>query len=146
MAHNFLVQPGRWNLEGYWLEKNISLPIQGRTMIVWDKGNWFTMVTKLVFPNSERKEISLQYRGRVDNEARQYSYLLQSSLLGKVEGEGWIGPSSIIQRYLVLGENQRVSGFETFYQVNKEKYHFSSGIMTGHLLNSTMEGILERQS
>ena len=142
MTHSFLVEPAQWNLKGYWLEKNVTLSVEGRTMIVWATGNWFTMVTKLIFPNKEREDISLQYRGRVDSEAKQYTYLLQSSLLGKIEGEGSIGPTSIIQRYWVLGE--RITGFETFYQVNKDKYHFSSGIMTGHLLSSTMEAVIER--
>ncbi|MEM8779226.1 MAG: hypothetical protein AAGF26_10205 [Cyanobacteria bacterium P01_G01_bin.49] len=146
MSHRFLMEAERWTIEGNWLERNeMPDPVKGRTIVVWSKDNWFTMVTKLVFPSSDRPKISFQYRGRLDGEERQYTYVLQQSLLGEVEGEGWIGPDSIIQRYWVLGDGQRRSGFETFYRLNDDTYHFSSGILTGHYLTSTMEAILKRQ-
>lgn len=146
MAHSFLLEAGRWNIDGYWLERNaMPIPVKGRTIIAWSQENWFTMVTKLVFPDSELEEISFQYRGRLDGEERQYTYVLQQSLLGRVEGEGWISPNAIIQRYWVLGDRQRRSGFETFYRVDANTYHFSSGILAGHYLTSTMEAALERQ-
>jgi hypothetical protein len=141
------MESGRWNLEGSWLERNEPpISVKGRTIIAWNQENWFTMVTKLVFPGSEREEISFQYRGRLDGEERQYTYVLQQSLLGRVEGEGWVAPDSIIQRYWVLGDRQRRSGFETFYRIDANTYHLSSGILAGHYLSSTMEAILERQS
>lgn len=115
MTHNFLLEAGRWKIEGTWLERNQKpIIVKGRTLVAWSDDRWFTMVTKLVFPGSEREEISYQYRGRLDEEERQYTYVLQQSLLGQVEGEGWIGPETIIQRYWVLGDRQRRSGFETF--------------------------------
>jgi hypothetical protein len=104
------------------------------------------MVTKLLFPNGEREEISFQYRGHLGAEERQYTYVLQQSLLGQIEGEGWIGSDSIVQRYWVIGDRQRRSGFESFYRINEQTYHLSSGILAGHYLTSTMEAILERQS
>ncbi len=146
MVHNFLMQAGRWTIEGNWLERNeLPMPVKGQTMVAWSQDNWFTMVTKLVFPLNEREAISYQYRGRLDGEERQYTYVLQQSLLGKVEGEGWIAPNSIIQRYWVLSDRQRRSGFETFYRIDKQTYHLSSGILAGHYLTSTMEATLTLQ-
>ncbi len=141
------MEAGRWTLEGHWLERNQSpLLVKGRTLVAWSQDNWFTMVTKLVFPQNEDKEdIAFQYRGRLDGEERQYTYVLQQSQLGRVEGEGWIAQNSIIQRYWVIGDRQRRSGFETFYQINPRTYHLSSGILAGHYLTSTMEALLERQ-
>ena len=140
------MEAGRWNIEGFWLERNQPpIPVKGRTIIAWSQEDWFTMVTKLVFPNSEREEIAFQYRGRLSQEERQYTYVLQQTLLGRVEGEGWIAPDSIIQRYWVLGDRQRRSGFETFFRLNENRYHLASGILAGHYLTSTMEATLERQ-
>ena len=133
-------------MEGNWLERNrLPLPVKGRTIVAWSQDNWFTMVTKLFFPDSERQDISFQYRGRLNSGERQYTYVLQQSLLGQVEGEGWIAPESIIQRYWVLGDSQRRSGFETFYRLDDNTYHLSSGILAGHYLISIMEATLERQ-
>ncbi|QZZ20097.1 hypothetical protein J5X98_22880 [Leptothermofonsia sichuanensis E412] len=146
MAHTFLMQAGRWTLQGSWLERNgAPITVKGKTLVGWSRDDWFTLVTKLVFPGTEREEISLQYRGRMDAGERQYTFVLQHSLLGRVEGEGWVAPESIVQRYWVLGDRQRRSGFETLYRQNDDTYYFSSGIMAGHYLTSTMEAILERQ-
>lgn len=146
MTHSFLLEAGRWTLTGTWIERNqLPIAVRGKTIVAWGQNNWFTMVTKLVFPDSERAEISYQYKGRLDNGERQYTYVLQQSILGRVEGEGWVGPASIIQRYWVLGDRQRRSGFETFYQVNENQYQYSGGILAGHYLTSTIEGTLLRQ-
>ncbi|MGK7944404.1 MAG: hypothetical protein AB4058_08035 [Microcystaceae cyanobacterium] len=146
MAHSFLIAAGRWTLEGYWLERSqMPMIVQGRTLVAWSRDNWFTMVTKLAFPESEREDISFQYRGRLDGEEQYYTYILQQSQLGRIEGEGWIAPNSIIQRYWVRGDHQRRSGFETFYQIDPQTYQLSSGILTGHHLTSTMEAKLKRQ-
>jgi hypothetical protein len=139
------MEAGRWTIEGHWLERNEKpIAVQGGMIIAWSQDNWFTMVTKLVFPQGDRPEISCQYRGRLDSGERQYTYVLQQSLLGRVEGEGWIAPETIIQRYWVLGDRQRQSGFETFYRLNDRTYHLSSGMLTGHYLTSTMEATIER--
>ncbi|MCU0534880.1 MAG: hypothetical protein MUD14_13395 [Hydrococcus sp. Prado102] len=146
MTHSFLVEAGRWSIEGHWLERNgIVFPVKGRTLVAWTQENWFTMVTKLVFPDSDRPEISSQSRGRLDPEEDRYTYVLQQSLLGQVEGEGWIGPESIVQRYWVLGDRQKRSGFETFYRVSDNAYHLSGGLIVGHSLANTIEAVLERQ-
>lgn len=146
MGHTFLLEPGRWTLQGNWLERNgMPIAVKGKTIVAWGRENWFTMVTKLVFPGSEREDISFQYRGRLDVGERQYTFVLQHSVLGRVEGEGWVTPESIVQRYWVLGDRQRRSGFETRHQLNENTYYLSSGIMAGHYLTSTMEATLERQ-
>jgi hypothetical protein len=139
------MESGRWTIDGLWLERNVKpIVVKGGLIIAWSQENWFTMVSKLVFPQSDRPEISCQYRGRLDGEERQYTYVLQQSLLGQVEGEGWINAQTIIQNYWVLGDRQRQSGFETFYRINDQTYHLSGGILIGHYLVSTMEAKLER--
>ena len=146
MAHTFLMEAGRWTLQGNWLERNgMPIPVKGMTLIAWSRENWFTMVTKLVFPDSEREDISFQYRGRLDTGERQYTFILKHSVLGHVEGEGWVTPESIVQRYWVLGDRHRRSGFETSHRLDNNTYYLSSGIMAGHYLTSTMEATLERQ-
>lgn len=141
------MEAGRWTLQGNWLERNgLLLSVRGKTIVAWGRENWFTMVTKLVFPNKEREDISFQYRGRLDVGERQYTFVLQHSVLGNVEGEGWITPASIVQRYWVLKDDrQRRSGFETRHQLDDNTYYLSSSIMAGHYLTSTMEATLERQ-
>lgn len=119
--------------------------VKGKTLVAWDRENWFRMVTRLIFPGSEREEITFQYRGRLDGGERQYTFVLQHSQLGRVEGEGWVAPDTIVQRYWVLGDRQRRTGFETLHRLNEDTYFLSSGIMAGHYLTSTMEATLERQ-
>ncbi len=77
MAHTFLMEAGRWTLQGNWLERNgRPIPVRGGTIVVWGRENWFTMVTKLVFPeDKEREDISFQYRGRLDAGERQYTFV-----------------------------------------------------------------------
>lgn len=147
MVHNFLLEPGRWTLQGSWLERdNLPTPVKGKILIAWSRDNWFTMVMKLIFPESSLEEISLQYRGRLTSGERQYTFVLQHSLLERVEGEGWIAPDSLIQRYWALGDPKRRTGFETLYRLDEQHYHMSSGIMTGHYLTSAMEATLQIQS
>ncbi|MBD2384224.1 hypothetical protein [Cylindrospermum sp. FACHB-282] len=146
MAQTFLLEPGRWIIQGNWLERNgMPISVKGMTLVVWNRDNWFSMATKLTFPGSDRSEISLRYRGRLDDGERQYTYLLEHNLLGKIEGEGWICPDTIVQRYWVLGDRERRSGFETLHRISDDTYYLTSGILTGHFLTSTMEASLERQ-
>lgn len=147
MAHTFLIKAGRWILEGNWLEKEgMPIPVKGKTLVAWAQDDWFTMVTKLEFPETNNPlNISLQYRGRLNLGERQYTFVLQHSLLGKVEGEGWIAPESIVQRYWALKDKERRSGFETLRRIDSDTYHVSSGIMSGYHLTSTMEAIIKRQ-
>ncbi|NJL82578.1 MAG: hypothetical protein HC890_05775 [Chloroflexaceae bacterium] len=146
MTHSFLVESGSWQLQGVWIERDRQpKPVQGMTIIAWTQADWFTMVTKLVFPQEERPEISFQYRGRLDLQRQQYTFVLRQTILGKIEGEGWLASQSIIQRYWVLGDGQRRSGFDTFYQLDQDSYHLSSAILTGHYLTSAMEARLNRK-
>ncbi len=154
MAHTFLLEPGRWTLQGSWIERNgMAISVKGMTLVAWNRDNWFTMATKLIFPGSDRPEIALVYKGRLDDGERQYSFLLQHNLLGQVEGEGWIGPDTIVQHYWGLGvkatapgENRQCrSGFETLYRMSDNSYHLTSSVLAGHFLTSTIEATLERQ-
>lgn len=145
MSHSFLLEPGRWTLQGNWLTKDLlPMTVKGKILVAWNSNDWFTMVTKLVFPNGELDDISLQYKGRITGSDRQYTFVLQHSVLGRVEGEGWIAPSSIVQQYWALKDRHMRTGFETLYRLSANQYHFSGGIMAGHHLTSTMEAIVER--
>lgn len=145
MSHSFLIEPGRWTLQGSWLARELlPITVKGKILVAWNSNDWFTMVTKLIFPNGELDDISLQYKGRIVRGDRQYTFVLQHSVLGRVEGEGWIAPSSIVQQYWTLQDRQMRTGFETLYRLNSNQYHFSGGIMAGHHLNSTMEAVVER--
>ncbi|MGB5973293.1 MAG: hypothetical protein WBG38_08235 [Nodosilinea sp.] len=145
--HSFLIEPGRWTLQGSWIERDrLPTPVKGKILIAWSRDDWFTMVMKLALPDAEPAEMALQYRGRLTSDDCQYTFVLQHSLLGRVEGEGWVAPDSIIQRYWALGDRQRRTGFETLYRLSKDRYHLSSGIMTGHYLTSAMEATLHMQS
>jgi hypothetical protein len=147
VAHRFLLEAGSWSLDGYWLEKKDrpSL-VRGMTRITWKQENWFTMVSKLALGDNYQKEIFLKYKGHLDNEGKYYTYVLQHSLWGRVEGEGWIGSQSIVQCYWVIGTTQRQTGFETFSCLDENNYHFSSGILVGHHLKNMMELTLKRLS
>jgi hypothetical protein len=154
VAHTFLLEPGRWTIQGSWLERHgLPITVKGMVLVAWNRDNWFTMATKLIFPGSDRSEVSLQYKGRLHEEERQYTFLLQHSRLGQVEGEGWIGLDTIVQHYWVLsdglrptvGHRQRHSGFETMHRISDDTYYLSSGVMAGHFLTNTMEASLERQ-
>lgn len=147
MTHSFLLEPGRWHFDGFWLERDRPpLSIKGKTMVAWNQEDWFTMATKLVFTGEDLEDISLQYRGRLSQAERQYTYVLQHSQLGRVEGEGWVSNNAIIQRYWVLDDRQRRSGFETFYRIDNNHYRLASGVLAGHYLTSTMEAMLQKQS
>ncbi|MGL5083213.1 MAG: hypothetical protein ACRC8A_17155 [Microcoleaceae cyanobacterium] len=149
MAHTFLVVPGKWMLEGQWLERNrLPIPVRGKTLVAWDQNDWFRMVMQLIFPGHEHEDIVLQYRGRFDSTNRQYTFILQHSELGNVEGEGLVGPESIVQRYWVLGnEQQRRSGLEILRRIENNRYSYSSVSMGGANMNliSVLEATLERK-
>jgi hypothetical protein len=147
VSHTFLMEAGRWRLQGSWLERDgMPMTVKGKILVAWSRDDWYTMVTKLEFPGSEREGISYQYRGRLNMSDRQYTFVLQHSVLGKVEGEGWVAPESIIQRYWVLSDRHRRTGFETLYQLSRDEYYMSSGVMSGHYLTSAMEARLSRVS
>lgn len=145
MSHTFLLEAGRWTLQGSWLDRDgLPVTVKGKILVAWNRDGWYTMVTKLMFPAIDRPEVAFQYRGRLNPGERQYTFLLQHSELGRVEGEGWIAPESIVQRYWVLNDRQRRTGFETLHRLDINKYCLSSSIMSGHYLSSTMEAIVDR--
>jgi len=146
VAHTFLVQPGKWTLEGNWIERD-SMPIRvkGRTLVGWSRDNfWFTMVTKLTFPDCDREELTMTYKGRIDSDERRFTFVMDDNFLGKVEGEGMIGPDSITQRYWVMGDKKMRTGFQTLYRRDINTYSLASGLIAGQNLESTMEAILTR--
>ncbi|MGF1495321.1 MAG: hypothetical protein ACFB8W_00660 [Elainellaceae cyanobacterium] len=145
MTHTFLLESGRWLLQGSWLDRDgPPIPVKGKLLVAWNRDNWYTQITKLTFPGSDRSEIALQYRGRFANSDRRYAFVLNHSDLGKVEGEGWIAPETIVQRYWVLGDRQRRTGFETLHQIDEQSYYMTSSIMAGHYLASILEATVER--
>ncbi len=146
MTHSFLVETGQWIINGNWFERNQApLTINGALDIRWSEQNWFTMNLELSFPGSDREDIIGKYRGHFHEAAYQYTYVLKQNLLGKIEGEGWIALDSIVQRYWVIGDRQRRSGFETFYRISPNSYRLSGAIVTGAFISSTIEATLERQ-
>jgi hypothetical protein len=51
VAHSFLIEPGRWTLQGNWLERDVlPINVKGKILVAWNRDYWFTMVTKLMFP------------------------------------------------------------------------------------------------
>ncbi len=150
MSHTFLLEEGRWTFQGHWLERSgVPVPIQGKTLIAWGQENWFTWVTRLDFPNGEQSPITLQYRGRLDLGDRLYNFVLQHSVFGHIEGEGWVAPDSIVQSYRVISDDerqsQRQSGFESLYRLDDQTYLLSSGIFVGNAMTTTLEATLRRQ-
>jgi hypothetical protein len=148
--HTFLMAEGRWKLEGHWLldREGSSVPIHGRLIVAWNAEDWFNIVGKICFtslPDTEHpfKETTLQSRGRF-NAPEQYTFMLQHSYFGKIEGEGWILPNSIVQRFWVLGDRENRTGLEHLHRIDSDHYHWSSSIMSSHSLVSTMEANLER--
>lgn len=145
MAHTFLSQPGKWLLEGTWLElKQPPIAVKGKTMINWSKDDWFDMATKLVFPGSDRADITLIYRGRMGTDDRRFSFVLEHSEVKRVEGEGWIGQSTIVQRFWALNDKQMRTGFETLYQKDQNTYFLSHSLVSGSCLVSNLEAVLTR--
>lgn len=146
MAHTFLLESGRWIIRGNWFDKNQNqISITGGTIVAWDQPNWFSVKTKLVFDQKNLPDIDYELKGYLPHKAGKYKYIsLNHSMLGKIEGEGWVGFNSIVQRYLVLNDNTRQNGFETLFCLDENTYHFNSSISTGNILTSNMEAFLER--
>ncbi len=150
--HTFLMNDGRWKLQGHWLQNREEpcVPVQGKVMVVWNNDEWFSLVGKISCPaltheGGNAADITLQYRGRINVSAQQqYTFVLQHSQYGQTEGEGWLMPDSILQRFWILGDRDQRFGVERFYRINDDRYYWSSSIMTGHSLISSLEVTLER--
>jgi hypothetical protein len=146
VTHSFLLESGNWLLSGSWTEQDgRSFLIKGKTIVRWNNDAWFTQVTKLIFPEGDRPEISLQYKGHLDITGQRFTFILIHSSMGSIEGEGWLTQNSIIQRYCVLQDKQVRTGFESIYRINPKTYTLSSALLSGQRLNQTMEALLERQ-
>jgi hypothetical protein len=151
--HTFLMAEGRWKLQGHWLLQphGTLIPVHGKLMVVWNSEEWFSLVGKisalepftadsLDYPT----DITLQYRGYIGASEQRYTYVLQHSHLGQIEGEGWLMPQSIVQQFWILSDRDRRTGSERLYQIDSDHYYWSSSLMTGHSLTSTLEATLER--
>lgn len=146
LTHSFLLQPGNWQINGHWLEHNEQpIPVTGTSIVTWKQERWFTIATELIIGQETPRKVSGKYRGHLDLNNKYYTYVLKHDVLGNIEGEGWIGPQAIVQYYWVLGRSQRHTGFDTYYRLNEDTYHFSGGMLTSLNLNSTMEATLQRQ-
>lgn len=143
MAHAFLLESGSWDLVGSWIERDgRTVPFKGKILVSWGKDSWFAMVTKLILDEPDRPDLLWRYRGRLDSQTRRYTFVLDHSDIGTMEGEGIIGDQSIIQRYWALKDNQRRSGFDTISRLDAKTYQFSSAMMAGHRLNNAVEARL----
>jgi hypothetical protein len=145
VTHSFLLQPGKWSVDGHYLtrgEQDFSL--KGLITISWQREYWFKMKTQLSITKSDSLEILCQCKGHLDNQRKSYTYVLQHNILGNIEGEGWLGFDSIIQHYWVVGATQRRLGFETFYCLSENTYHFTSVYLESHNLKNTMEATLKQ--
>ncbi len=147
MAHSFLIESGSWTIEGHWIERDgQSIPLRGKTLVSWGKDEWFVMVTKLIVEGGQYPDLIYRYKGRFENTTQRYSFVMEHSLLGKVEGEGWLAADSIVQRYWALKDPQRRSGFDTLYCIDRQTYHWSSAVISGHRLTSALEAKLSRNA
>lgn len=153
MTHTFLLKPGQWRLKGFWCETHLNpVPIEGTVNIVWNQPNWFSYTQRLTLPHHQENSINnyyfssselfLNYRGYLGFQQSQYTFVLKHNQLGNLEGNGWITPTSIIQRYWVLNDRKRRQGFETFYQKQADTYYFCSCLTQGHQMIITLEAIL----
>lgn len=144
VAHSFLVEPGSWSIEGAWNKRDgRSTNLKGKTLVSWGKDNWFALVTKLVF-EGEYPDIIFRYKGNFDRQSQRYTFVLEHSLFGKSEGEGWLTSSSILQRYWALKDSQRRNCFDTLYRIDRQSYHWSSATLSGPRLTAALEATLTR--
>lgn len=149
--HTFLMAEGRWTLQGHWLVQPNGplIPVAGKLMVVWQSETWFTLVGKIAPIQSQLPDdvtpppsITLQYRGHIGVSEQQFTYMLQHSHLGQIEGQGWILPHSIVKRFWILGDADGRTGIEHFCCIDSNHYSWSSSLMAGHTLLSTLEAQL----
>ena len=142
MNHSFLLRPAKWHLEGlYTKQGKTSFPSQGEVSITWKRESWFKIETRLTIGESV-SEIVTRCKGHLDSSGKSYTYVLQHSILGNIEGEGYFGSDSIVQYYWVVGSTKRCLGFDTFYYLSQSEYHLTSVFLENHDLKNTMEAKL----
>lgn len=148
MTHSFLLESGIWHLHGHWAKPNqVAIAIKGQITISWKQHNWFKILTTITSDDEPETKIlsQCQCQGNLNYEEKSYTYVLQHSLLGNIEGEGRLGLESIVQYYWSVGMAQKRRGFDTFYNLNEDTYYFTSSVLEDHKLNCTMEATLKRQ-
>jgi hypothetical protein len=146
VTNTFLLQPGRWKSTGVWQEgNNPSLNVTGKTVVAWSADNWFTMITKLSVDDRPDQDTTWQYRGYLEPGSNRYTFILTHSQMGKIEGEGWIGSESIVQRYWVLDDQHKRVGFEAFHQIDDDNYRLAHSSAGMNRLASLMELQFSRQ-
>ncbi|MEL6501083.1 MAG: hypothetical protein AAFQ23_06730 [Cyanobacteria bacterium J06623_1] len=144
MAHTFLVDAGYWHVTGHWLKPGLApISLEGGITIAWKRANWFKLTTSLTCDDETATEIIYQCRGNLNYEAKHYTYVSQHSLLGNIEGEGRLGSQSIIQYYWFM-DGKKQKGLDTYVYVDSNTYYFTSSILDGHSIKSTIEATLSR--
>ncbi|MEO1692879.1 MAG: hypothetical protein AAFR63_15345 [Cyanobacteria bacterium J06631_6] len=144
MAHTFLVDAGYWHVTGHWLKPDLApISLEGGITIAWKRANWFKLTTSLTCDDETATEIIYQCRGNLNYEAKHYTYVSQHSLLGNIEGEGRLGSQSIIQYYWFM-DGKKQKGLDTYVYVDSNTYYFTSSILDGHSIKSTIEATLSR--
>ncbi len=145
MSHSFLLEPGNWIIQGTQTDKKQKeIPFKGAMIISWNQSNWFTLNTKIIYHDEILPQITFEYKGFLPAHKTQYAYVLKRSDFANIEGEGWVGNDTIVQRYWVLGDNRRRNGFESYVYIDENTYHLTTAMMAGNHLLTTMEGFLER--
>ena len=144
MTHSFLLQPGRWSVSGHFRQKQQTpMIVRGFITITWKQEYWFKMISQLTLNNEPQSEIICIYKGHLDQDKKSYTYVLQHSILGNIEGEGWITSQSVIQYHWIVGASKKCTGIDTFYLISEDVYHLTSVILESHSLNSAMEATLK---
>ena len=145
MAHSFLIEPGYWQIDGYWLKPDLApTALHGGMQTTWKRANWFKITTSLTCEDESATKIIYQCRGNLNYEEKYYTYVSQHSLLGNIEGEGRLGPQTIVQYYWFMGTAERQKGFDTYYRLDQNTYYLTGSILDGHSIKSTIEATLKR--
>ena len=145
MAHSFLIDPGYWNVSGYWLKPNLApIVLEGGIQTTWKRANWFKVTTSLTCKDESATKIIYQSRGNLNYEEKSYTYVAQHNLLGNIEGEGRLNSCSIIQYCWFMETANYQKGLDTYYQIDQNTYFLTSSILDGHSIKSTIEATLKR--
>lgn len=122
------------------------MPIAGHSSVRWHGTDWFHAILRFHYPEDETaRPLLLEYKGRLTQGTQRYTFVLQHSQLGRVEGEGWIAPATLLHRYWVLGGAQKRFGIESFFRANESHYCYSSSVTEGLKLLGGIEAAIERR-
>jgi hypothetical protein len=119
------------------------IPIKGRTLIGWSQdGFWFTIASQLTFPDSDRVPYTLTSKGRFHKRDGNFSFYIDHSEIGRMEGVGWVNHQTITQQFRVLGSDPEVTGFEVLYQQAGDRYLLCRTMTKGNSMERVIEGTL----